>query len=106
MFHWKQRSSLVVVFYWSKLCSKIKEQYKLKTSYLHPTVSYFFPEVLKTIFVSRKVDQLKVEQALFNDYNDRIWLPWNNGGNSSKIHAGFFKFPIIIRAADLNHRQN
>ena len=42
-------------------------------------------------FVSRKADQLKVEQALFNDYNDRIWLPWNNGGNSFKIHAGFFK---------------
>ena len=57
-------------------------------------------------FVSRKADQLKVEQALFNDYNDRIWLPWNNGGNSFKIHAGFSKFPIIKRAADLNHRQN
>ena len=56
--------------------------------------------------VSRKADQLKVEQALFNDYNDRIWLPWNNGGNSFKIHAGFSKFPIIKRAADLNHRQN
>ena len=41
--------------------------------------------------VSRKADQLKVEQALFNDHNDRIWLPWNNGGNSFKIHAGFFK---------------
>ena len=43
------------------------------------------------LIVSRKADQLKVEQALFNDYNDRIWLPWNNGGNSFKIHAGFFK---------------
>ena len=52
MFHWKQRSALVVLFYWSKLCSKIKEQYKLKTSYLHLTVSYFFPEVLKTILLT------------------------------------------------------
>ena len=43
------------------------------------------------LIVSRKADQLKVEQALFNDYNDRIWLPWNNGGNNFKIHAGFFK---------------
>ena len=24
-------------------------------------------------------------------YNDRLWLLWNNGGNSFKIHAGFFK---------------
>ena len=24
MFHWRQRSALVVVFYWSKHCSKIK----------------------------------------------------------------------------------
>ena len=39
----------------------------------------------------KKSDQLKVEQALFNDYNDRIRLPWNNGGNSFKIHAAFFK---------------
>ena len=23
--------------------------------------------------------------------NDRIWLLWNNGGNSFKIQAGFFK---------------
>ena len=22
---------------------------------------------------------------------DRLWLLWNNGGNSFKIHAGFFK---------------
>ena len=27
---------------------------------------------------------------MFNE-NDRIWLLWNNGGNSFKIHAGFFK---------------
>ena len=41
--------------------------------------------------VSRKADKRKVEQALFNDYNDRIWLPWKNGGKSFKINAGFFK---------------
>lgn len=32
--------------------------------------------------------------------NDRIRPLWNNGGNSFKTHAGFSKFPIIIRAPD------
>ena len=39
----------------------------------------------------KKSGSAEFEQALFNDYNDRIGLPWNNGGNSFKIHAGFFK---------------
>ena len=39
--------------------------------------------------------------------NDRIWLRWNNGRNSFKIHAKLYsKCPIILRAAGLNHRQN
>ena len=37
--------------------------------------------------------------------NDRIWLRWNNGRNSFKIHAKLYsKCPIILRAAGLNHR--
>lgn len=42
-----------------KHCSKIKEQYKLKTSYLHLTVSYFFPEVLKQILLTLSFQILK-----------------------------------------------
>ena len=26
--------------------------------------------------------------------NDRIWPLWNNGGNSFKIHTGFFKISV------------
>ena len=38
--------------------------------------------------VSRKADQGRLCLTI---KNDRIWLLWNNGGNSFKIHAGFFK---------------
>ena len=34
---------------------------------------------------------LKLSRLCLTNKNDRIWLLWNNGGNSFKIHAGFFK---------------
>ena len=34
---------------------------------------------------------LKLSRLCLTLNNDRIWLLWNNGGNSFKIHAGFFK---------------
>ena len=34
---------------------------------------------------------LKLSRLCLTINNDRIWLLWNNGGNSFKIHAGFFK---------------
>ena len=33
----------------------------------------------------------KLSRLCLTINNDRIWLLWNNGGNSFKIHAGFFK---------------
>ena len=66
--------------------------------------SHFFFSWLR-FFYTRRIS-LKLIRLCLTINNDRIWLLWNNGGNSFKIHAGFFKFPIIIRAADLNHRQN
>ena len=59
MFHWRQRSALVVLFYWSKQCSKIKEKCKLKTCYLHLTVSSFSPKVLKAILLPLSFQILK-----------------------------------------------
>ena len=49
---------------------------------------------------------LELSKLCLTIKKDHVWLLWNSGGNRFKIHAGFFKFPIIIRAADLNHRQN
>ena len=63
----------------------------IKDFHFLPLIKNIKARVTTLSNVSRKADQLKVEQALSNDYNDRIWLPWNNGGNSFKIHAGFFK---------------
>ena len=34
---------------------------------------------------------LKLSRLCLTINNDRIWLLWNNGGNSFKIHVGFFK---------------
>ena len=34
---------------------------------------------------------LKLSRLCLTNKNDRIWQLWNNGGNSFKIHAGFFK---------------
>ena len=34
---------------------------------------------------------LELSRLCLTINNDRIWLLWNNGGNSFKIHTGFFK---------------
>ena len=34
---------------------------------------------------------LKLSRLCLTINNDRIWLLWNNGGNSFKIYVGFFK---------------
>ena len=47
---------------------------------------------MKTIHsYQEKRISLKLSRLCLTINNDRIWLLWNNGGNSFKIHAGFFK---------------
>ena len=51
--------------------------------------------LVKIMFLSLSYQEkrigLKLSRLYLTINNDRIWLLWNNGGNSFKIHAGFFK---------------
>ena len=57
--------------------------------------NFFFYYLLKCFFnvtpYQEKRINLKLTRLCLKIKNDRIWLLWNNGGNSFKIHAGFFK---------------
>ena len=77
----------------------------IKDFHFLPLIKNIKARVTTLSNVSRKADQLKVEQALFNDYNDRGYLG-TMAETALKCTRDFSKFPIIIRAADLNHRQN
>ena len=48
-------------------------------------------DTVRTVSYQEKRISLKLSRLCFTINNDRIWLLWNNGGNSFKIHAGFFK---------------
>ena len=45
------------------------------------------PNLLKQSYQEKRIN-LKVSRLCLKIKNDRIWLLWNNGGNSFKIHAG------------------
>ena len=45
---------------------------------------------LTPLLVTRRIS-LKSSRLCLTINNDRIWLLWNNGGNSFKIYARFFK---------------
>ena len=51
--------------------------------------------LVKIMFLSLSYQEkrigLKLSRLCLTINNGRIWLLWNNGGNSFKIHAGFFK---------------
>ena len=48
-------------------------------------------KIISKFIVSKKWIGLKFSRLCLTINNDRIWLLWNKGGNSFKIHAGFFK---------------